>query len=39
MWKVAKFAALCEVCGWVAYATAINERKEAEKAEKAENKA
>ena len=39
MWKAAKFTALCEVCGWVAYETAINERKEAEKAEKAENKA
>jgi hypothetical protein len=36
MWKAAKFTALCEVCGWVAYAAAINERKQAEKAEKEE---
>ena len=34
--QAAKFAARCEAWGWPAYAAAINERKEAEKAEKQE---
>ena len=35
-WQATKFAALCDAGGWVAYAAAINERKQAEKAKKEE---